>query len=90
MCIPCRIRRLAESNHVLAHKNQEMTELVREKDITIQVIQDELATLQLEMVKLDERQRDLERENAQLLQRWLKKMNEEADRMNAENVFLEK
>lgn len=67
-----------------------MTELVREKDITIQVIQDELATLQLEMVKLDERQRDLERENAQLLQRWLKKMNEEADRMNAENVFLEK
>ncbi|KAG0363295.1 hypothetical protein BG005_001595 [Podila minutissima] len=83
------IRRLAESNHVLAHKNQEMTELVREKDITIQVIQDELATLQLEMVKLDERQRDLERENAQLLQRWLKKMNEEADRMNAENVFLE-
>lgn len=74
----------------MAHKNQEMTELVREKDITIQVIQDELATLQLEMVKLDERQRDLERENAQLLQRWLKKMNEEADRMNAENVFLEK
>lgn len=74
----------------MAHKNQEMTELVREKDITIQVIQDELATLQLEMVKLDERQRDLERENAQLLQRWLKKMNEEADRMNAENIFLEK
>ncbi|GJJ76741.1 autophagy-related protein 16-1 [Entomortierella parvispora] len=83
------IRRLAEANHVLAHKNQEFTELVREKDVTIQVIQDELATLQLEMVKLDERQRDLERENAQLLQRWLKKMNEEAERMNAANVFLE-
>jgi len=81
---------LAETNHVLAHKNQEFSELVREKDVTIQVIQDELATLQLEMVKLDERQRDLERENAQLLQRWLKKMNEEAERMNAANVFLEK
>ncbi|KAF9190262.1 hypothetical protein BGZ51_008793 [Haplosporangium sp. Z 767] len=83
------IRRLTETNHFLAHKNQELTDLVNEKNITIQVIQDELTTLQLEMGKLDERQRDLERENAQLLQRWLKKMNEEADRMNAANVFLE-
>ncbi|KAF9912464.1 hypothetical protein EC991_010551 [Linnemannia zychae] len=83
------IRRLTESNAFLSHKNQEMTELVKEKNVTIQVIQDELTTLQLEMSKLDERQRDLERENAQLLQRWLKKMNEEADRMNAGNAFLE-
>ncbi|KAF9964750.1 hypothetical protein BGZ70_005990 [Mortierella alpina] len=83
------IRRLTESNQFYAHKNQELTDLVGEKNITIQVIQDELTTLQLEMGKLDERQRDLERENAQLLQRWLKKMNEEADRMNAANVFLE-
>ncbi|KAF9126856.1 hypothetical protein BGW39_006307 [Mortierella sp. 14UC] len=83
------IRRLTESNTFLARKNQEMTELVNEKNVTIQVIQDELTTLQLEMSKLDERQRDLERENAQLLQRWLKKMNEEADRMNAGNAFLE-
>lgn len=84
------IRRLTESNTFLARKNQEMTDLVNEKNVTIQVIQDELTTLQLEMSKLDERQRDLERENAQLLQRWLKKMNEEADRMNAGNAFLEK
>ncbi|KAK3826584.1 MAG: autophagy protein 16 [Linnemannia elongata] len=83
------IRRLTESNTFLARKNQEMTDLVNEKNVTIQVIQDELTTLQLEMSKLDERQRDLERENAQLLQRWLKKMNEEADRMNAGNAFLE-
>ncbi|KAG0293148.1 hypothetical protein BGZ98_002307 [Dissophora globulifera] len=83
------IRRLTESNNILAHKHQEMVDLVNEKNITIQVIQDELTTLQLEMGKLDERQRDLERENAQLLQRWLKKMNEEAERMNAANVFLE-
>ncbi|KAF8949489.1 hypothetical protein BGZ47_000030 [Haplosporangium gracile] len=83
------IRRLTESNTFLTRKNQQMTELVNEKNVTIQVIQDELTTLQLEMSKLDERQRDLERENAQLLQRWLKKMNEEADRMNAGNAFLE-
>ncbi|KAG0369623.1 hypothetical protein BGZ54_009432 [Gamsiella multidivaricata] len=83
------IRTLTETNHTLARKTQELLDLVNEKNITIQVIQDELTTLQLEMGKLDERQRDLERENAQLLQRWLKKMNEEADRMNAANVFLE-
>ncbi|KAF9167309.1 hypothetical protein DFQ27_009856 [Actinomortierella ambigua] len=83
------VRLLTESNQIYSRKNQEMTELLREKDITIQVIQDELATLQLEMVKIDERQRDLERENAQLLQRWLKKMNEEADKMNAANSFSE-
>ncbi|KAF9912547.1 hypothetical protein BX616_010300, partial [Lobosporangium transversale] len=83
------IRRLTESNHILAHKNQELLDLVNEKNVTIQVIQDELTTLQLEMGKLDERQRDLERENAQLLQRWLKMKNEEADRMNAQNMFVE-
>ncbi|KAI1311954.1 hypothetical protein EDD11_003234 [Mortierella claussenii] len=83
------IRRLTESNRVLTHRNQEFVDLVNEKNITIQVIQDELTTLQLEMGKLDERQRDLERENGQLLQRWLKMKNEEAERMNAANVFLE-
>ncbi|KAF9364335.1 hypothetical protein BGX34_001821 [Mortierella sp. NVP85] len=83
------IRRLTEANHILAHKNQDFVEIVSEKNATILVIQDELTTLQLEVGKLDERQRELEKENSQLLQRWLKKMNEEADRMNAENVFLE-
>ncbi|KAF9108501.1 hypothetical protein BGX27_008333 [Mortierella sp. AM989] len=84
------IRRLMEANKVFAHKNQELIDLVTEKNVTIQVIQDELTTLQLEMGKLDERQRELERENGQLLQRWLKMKNEEAERMNAANVFLEK
>ncbi|KAG0222746.1 hypothetical protein BGX31_008900 [Mortierella sp. GBA43] len=83
------IRKLTEANHGLAHRNQELDQQMNEKNYAIQVLQDELTTLQLEMGKLDERQRDLERENAQLLQRWLKKMNEEADRMNAQNVFLE-
>ncbi|KAF9995361.1 hypothetical protein BGZ80_011241 [Entomortierella chlamydospora] len=83
------IRRLTEANTIFAHKNQDMQERLNEKNVTIQVIQDELQTLQLEMGKLDERQRELERENAQLLQRWLKMKNEEADRMNAANVFLE-
>jgi autophagy-related protein 16 len=64
--------------------------VIREKDIAIQVLQDEVATLQLELVKTEERMKDLEKENGQLLQRWLKKMNEEAEKMNEANKFLER
>ncbi|KAF8969538.1 hypothetical protein BGZ46_010659 [Entomortierella lignicola] len=83
------IRRLTEANNIFAHKNQDLLDHLNEKNVTIQVIQDELQTLQLEMGKMDEKQRELEKENSQLLQRWLKMKNEEADRMNAANVFLE-
>lgn len=55
-----------------------------------QLLQDENATLQLEIGKIDERMKDLERENGQLLQRWLKKMNEEAEKMNEANQFYER
>ncbi|KAI8055850.1 WD40-repeat-containing domain protein [Syncephalis plumigaleata] len=58
-------------------------EQLREKDITVQVLQDELSTAQLELYKMDERTKSLEQENKQLLDRWLKKMNQEADDMNA-------
>ncbi|OZJ05095.1 hypothetical protein BZG36_01350 [Bifiguratus adelaidae] len=63
---------------------------LREKDVTIQasgrrtrfLLQDELTAIQLELFKTEEKLKDLEADNAQLLQRWLKKMNEEAERMN--------
>ena len=55
-----------------------------------QLLQDENATLQLEIGKIDERMKDLERENGQLLQRWLRKMNEEAEKMNEANQFYER
>jgi len=54
------------------------------------LLQDENATLQLEIGKIDERMKDLERENGQLLQRWLRKMNEEAEKMNEANQFYER
>jgi len=49
-----------------------------------------VATLQLELVKTGERMKDLEKENIQLLQRWLKKKNEEAEKMNEANLFYER
>ncbi|CAB4380336.1 unnamed protein product [Rhizophagus irregularis] len=83
------IRRLAELNQALSAKVDLHPQAIREKEVTIQLLQDENATLQLEIGKIDERMKDLERENGQLLQRWLKKMNEEAEKMNEANQFYE-
>ncbi|CAG8495395.1 18414_t:CDS:10 [Acaulospora morrowiae] len=83
------IQRLTEINQTLTNKVDLQVQVLREKDVTIQLLQDELATLQLELGKIDERMKDLEKENGQLLQRWLKKMNEEADKMNEANLFYE-
>ncbi|CAG8500555.1 6832_t:CDS:10 [Funneliformis caledonium] len=83
------VQRLTDSNQALTAKVDLQVQVLREKDITIQLLQDELATLQLEIGKIDERMRDLERENGQLLQRWLRKMNEEAEKMNEANQFYE-
>lgn len=73
-----------------------MRDLVDEKDSTIQVLRDELSTTHLEVTKLDEevkelkrenenlaaRSRQLETENAELLERR-KKATEEVDIMKA-------
>lgn len=58
--------------------------LMDEKNLNIQVLQDELQLLQLELIKTDERVKDLEKENQRLVQRWLNKVNEAADQLNAE------
>ena len=63
--------------------------LVKEKDAALQVLQDEHVTLQLELNKTAERCRDLENENRVLVERWLRKMNQEAERMNEVNQMME-
>nr|CAG8508638.1 5952_t:CDS:10 [Entrophospora candida] len=73
------VQTLTDLNQVLNVKVEDYVQVTREKDLLIQVLHDELAALQLELNKVDERMRSLENENSQLLQRWLKKMNEEAE-----------
>ena len=43
---------------------------------------DELATLQLEVGQLEQRNSDLQVDNQNILQRWLDKLNEEATQVN--------
>lgn len=48
-----------------------------------------MAALQLEMVTTEEKINILRKENEQLLERWISKMNEEADKMNEATQFYE-
>jgi autophagy-related protein 16 len=49
-----------------------------------------LAALQLEILTTEEKSKKLTAENAQLLERWMSKMNEEAEKMNEATQFYEK
>lgn len=53
------------------------------------MLQDELSALSLELNQVELRNDDLKRDNASLLQRWLDRMNDEAERMNEGNLFLQ-
>lgn len=73
----------------LKRQAQDLSHAVGEKDRGIQVLQDELATLSLELSQIEARNEDLKKDNASLLQRWLDRMNEEAEKMNEGTIWLE-
>ena len=55
----------------------------------MQVLHDEISTLQLELGQIEERNQNLTRDNAKLLQRWLDAKQAEVNRMNEANDFYE-
>lgn len=55
----------------------------------VQVLHDEISTLQLELGQIEERNQNLTRDNAKLLQRWLDAKQAEVNRMNEANDFYE-
>ncbi|GAB5591196.1 hypothetical protein Unana1_06096 [Umbelopsis nana] len=69
---------------------EQQKQLLKEKDVAIQILQDELSTLQLEFTTTEEKNKQLVKENGELVQRWLKKMNEEAEKMNEATMFYER
>ncbi|GAN05835.1 autophagy protein 16 [Mucor ambiguus] len=83
------IKQLSDSVKKLSTKCDLQTQQLREKDVTIQILQDELAALQLEMVTTEDKISILRKENEQLLERWINKMNEEAEKMNEATQFYE-
>jgi autophagy-related protein 16 len=57
--------------------------------VDVQVLHDEISTLQLELGQIEERNQNLTRDNAKLLQRWLDAKQTEVNRMNEANEFYE-
>ncbi|KAI8647022.1 WD40-repeat-containing domain protein [Parasitella parasitica] len=83
------IKHLSEAVKKLSAKCELQVQQLREKDVAIQILQDELAALQLEMVTTEDKIKKLRKENDQLLERWMNKMNEEAEKMNEATQFYE-
>ncbi|KAG6842485.1 hypothetical protein C0991_000011 [Blastosporella zonata] len=83
------LRKTRDEIAVLKRKVDQHSELMAEKDRTIQILHDEISTLQLELGQIDERNATLTKDNAKLLQRWLDAKQAEANKMNEANQFYE-
>lgn len=57
--------------------------------LSCQILHDEISTLQLELGQIEDRNQNLLKDNAKLLQRWLDAKQAEANKMNEANAFYE-
>ncbi|TEB39161.1 autophagy protein 16 [Coprinellus micaceus] len=83
------LRKANDELTVLRRKVDQHSELMSEKDRTVQILHDEISTLQLELGQIEERNQTLTRDNAKLLQRWLDTKQAEANKMNEANEYYE-
>jgi len=83
------LRKTREEVSALRRKVDQHNELMAEKDRTVQILHDEISTLQLELGQIEERNQTLTKDNAKLLQRWLDAKQVEANKMNEANEFYE-
>jgi len=83
------LRKAREEIAVLRRKVDQHNELMAEKDRGVQLLHDEVQSLNLELNQVIARNEALTVDNASLLQRWLDHMNETATKMNAANIFYE-
>ncbi|BFZ59459.1 hypothetical protein YB2330_000469 [Saitoella coloradoensis] len=74
---------------VLERKDRVNEETMREKNKEIQYLQDEILTFQLQLSLLEDKVNGLEADNRQLLERWMQKMKQEAEKMNEANEMYE-
>nr|GAT47905.1 predicted protein [Mycena chlorophos] len=83
------LRKARDELAVLRRKVDQHNELMSEKDRTVQILHDEISTLQLELGQIEDRNQSLSKDNAKLLQRWLDSKQLEANKMNEANEFYE-
>lgn len=68
-------------------ENVHLQQKLKEKDATLLVLQREMEALQEDLAEKSKRLEELQRENQQLLERWLLKVSEEAEKMNEATIF---
>ncbi|EGG15547.1 autophagy protein 16 [Cavenderia fasciculata] len=81
---------LEKVRHILngSEDNYKKLEYVIEEKTTVtQILKDELSALQAEFLHNESKVIKLEQENGELLERWIRKKNEEASKMNEANDF---
>jgi hypothetical protein len=71
----------------LQRQIRDRNEEIKEGKKLIQEVQDEMVSLNLQMNMAEQRSERLVRENRELVDRWVKKMDQEVDRMNEESKW---
>ena len=66
-------------------KLQDRDEELRGKSKLVEQAQDEMVALELQFNLAEQRSEKLERENKELVERWMKRMGEEAERVNRDS-----
>lgn len=73
---------LERDKTVLERRIRDRDEEIKGKAKLVEDAHDEMATLELELNTAVARSKALERENGELVDRWMRRMGEEADEMN--------
>lgn len=76
---------LKNRNVELERRGRDLEEELRGKDKLVQDAQDEMVALELMLNLKEERCKGLERENGELVERWVRRMGEVVERVNWEN-----
>lgn len=66
-------------------KLQDRDEELRGKSKLVEQAQDEMVALELQFNLAEQRSEKLEKENKELVERWMKRMGEEAERVNRDS-----
>ncbi|KAE9569766.1 Autophagy-related protein 16 [Colletotrichum fructicola] len=79
------IKQLSAEKTALATKLQDREHELREKRKLVENVQDEMITLNLQVAMAEKERDKVKSENKELVDRWMKRMAQEADAMNLAN-----
>lgn len=82
-----RIRELTKESATFARGLKDRNEELKGKAKFLEDMHDETVSLTLQLNMADERSQKLEKENKELVDRWMKRMAQEADAMNDKSKF---